>query len=45
MGQVFEELRKVHPDWTDEQIREMGWKILETRRLVTNMLLQHRNVN
>lgn len=45
MGQIFEELRKAHPDWTDEQIHAKGWKIIESRRIVANMLLSCRNVN
>lgn len=42
VGQIFEELRKAHPNWTDKQIRDKGWKIIETRRIVANMLLQLR---
>lgn len=42
MSQIFEELRKAHPDWTEEQIYEEGWKRLEARRLVVDMLLQYR---
>ena len=42
MGQIFEELRKAHPDWSDSKIFEEGWKIIERRTFIINMLASYR---
>lgn len=42
MGQIFNELRKAHPDWSDDKIYEKGFKIIKARTFVVNMFASYR---